>query len=238
MKKSVISGAAAVAIMAATPAFAADTFYTQEKIASAIDIAFGLTATTAYVSRGFDYSNGPAIQGYVEASYDWAYVGVWASSIGGPIIIDDNPNDRAEINVYGGIRPTFGDLSLDIGYARYFYNSTGDLGGEIYGKAEYEFSDLGFTPGFELYWKPQNGGTYGLAKASLALPYDFSLSGGVGTTFAGNVDWNAGLSYTFNDLVTIDGRYYGSNRNETNMFGHKFVASISFDTSWSALSGY
>ena len=236
MKKSVISGAAAVAIMAATPAFAADTFYTQEKIASAIDLAFGMTATTAYVSRGTDYSNGPALQGYVEASYEWVYFGVWASSIGGPNIAD--PNDRAEINVYGGIRPTFGDLSLDVGYARYYYNRTGDLGGEIYAKAEYEITDIGLTPGFEFYWDPQASSTYGVLKASLALPYDFSLSGGVGTNFSGNVDWNAGLSYTFNDLVTIDGRYYGSNRNDPNMFGHKFVASISFDTSWSAIRGY
>jgi len=234
MSRLVFAGAAALALSMAAPAGAADAFYTQapQQVDLAFDVAFGVTATTAYVSRGYDYSNGPAIQGYVEGSFEWVYVGVWASSIGGPNV---NPGDTAEINVYGGIRPTFGDLSLDFGYARYYYNRTGDLGGELYGKASYSFTEIGLTPGFELYWDPQARASYGVAAAALALPYDFELSGGVGSNFSGNVDWNAGVSYTYAETVKLDLRYYGTNRNDPNMFRNKFVASISLDSSISAL---
>jgi len=157
---------------------------------------------------------------------------VWASSVGGPNV---NPGDTAEINVYGGIRPSFGDLSLDIGYARYYYNRTGDIGGEIYGKAYYTFTDIGLTPGIELYWDPAASTNYGVVSAAYALPYDFELSGGVGTNFSGNVNWNAGVSYTFVETVTLDLRYHGTNRNDPNMFRDKFVASISLNSSISAL---
>lgn len=237
MKKIVIAGAAVMAL-ATAPSFAADAIYapaqpsyTPEQADLAIDLAFGITATTAYVSRGYDYSNGPAIQGYVEGSYEWVYIGVWASSLSGPL----SAPDTVEIDFYGGIRPTFGDLSLDIGYARYYYNRTGDAGGEIYGKASYAFTDVGLTPGVELYWDPENRTNYGVASLAYALPYDLELSGGVGTTFRGNVDWNAGISYTYAETVTLDLRYYGSNRNDPDMFRNKFVASISLDSSISAL---
>jgi len=234
MSKLALAGAAALALSMAAPAGAADTVYTEApaEVDLAFDIAFGVTATTAYVSRGYDYSDGPAIQGYIEGSFEWAYVGVWASSVGGPNI---TPGVTAEINVYGGIRPTFGDLSLDLGYARYFYNRTGDIGGEIYGKASYTFTDLGLTPGIELYWDPEAGTNYGVASAAYALPYDFEVSGGVGTNFSGNVNWNAGVSYTYAETVTLDLRYHGTNRNDPAMFRDKFVASISLNSSFSAL---
>lgn len=232
MSKLVLAGVAALAVAAAAPSYAADAFYTPQQADLAIDLAFGVTATTAYVSRGYDYSNGPAIQGYVEGSFEWVYLGVWVSSVDGPLI---DPSDSAEINVYGGIRPTFGDLSLDFGYARYYYNRTGDLGGEFYGKASYAFTDIGLTPGVELYWDPQGGTNYGVANLAYALPYDFEVSGGVGTTFRGNVDWNAGVSYTYAETVKLDLRYYGTNRNDPDMFRNKFVASISLDSSISAL---
>lgn len=231
MRQILFAGAAVLAVAAAAPSQAADAFYTPEQIDSAIDLAFGVTATTAYVSRGYDYSDGPAVQGYVEGSFEWVYLGVWASSLGGPL----SDPDRVEIDVYGGIRPTFGDLSLDLGYARYLYNRTGDCCGELYGKASYAFTDIGLTPGVELYWDPEDGTNYGVANLAYALPYDFELSGGVGTTFRGNVDWNAGISYTYAETVTLDLRYYGSNRNDPDMFRNKFVASISLDSSISAL---
>jgi uncharacterized protein (TIGR02001 family) len=232
MKKLACSCLLAAGIGLAAPVHAADTFYSQAEIDSKIDLAFGVTFTSSYVSRGYDYSAGPALQGYVEGSYDWAYVGVWASSVKGPLI---DPADSAEINLYGGIRPTFGDLTLDLGYARYFYNSTGDLGGELYGKASYEFSDLGLTPGLELYWDPQARTHYGVATASLSLPYDLEVSGGVGTTFRGSVDWNAGISYTYAEALKLDLRYHGSNRNDPDQFRSKFVASVSLESSLSAL---
>jgi uncharacterized protein (TIGR02001 family) len=224
MKKLACACLVAVGLGLSAPANAADAFTSQDEIDSKIDIAFGATFTSRYVSRGETLSNGPALQGYVEASYDWAYAGVWASNV-------SDPFDNVEIDLYAGIRPTFGDLTLDLGYVHYFYDRTGSCCGEIYGKASYDFPH-DFTTGVELYYDPRFKTTYGAATASLALPYDFSVSGGFGTWFDGNRDWNAGISYTYAETLTFDLRYHDSNHSP-----RRFVASVSMDSSLSALRG-
>lgn len=210
---------AASASFAATSAYAADSYATQEEISSAIEVAFGATITSRYVSRGVANSDGPALQAYLEPSYGMFYAGVWASTV------DLDPDD-VEIDLYVGIRPQFGDLSLDIGYVRYLYDNTGDCCGEIYGKADYAFTDA-FSAGVELYFDPENDTTYGVVGAEVGLPYDFTLSGGVGTWFEDDMDWNVGLSYTFEDMITIDARYHDSDHSPA-----RFVASLSFDSSF------
>src|SRR5690606_36714090 len=82
------------AILASGSASAADNVTSQEDIASAIEVAFGVTATTRYISRGVAQSTGPAIQGYIEPSYCIFYSGVWAS------IVDLGTSFCAEIDLY------------------------------------------------------------------------------------------------------------------------------------------
>jgi uncharacterized protein (TIGR02001 family) len=232
LKGLMIGAAAAVAL--ATGARAADTETTQEEIASKFDVAFGAAVTTQYVSRGVQQSDGFAVQGYVEPSYGWFYAGVWASNIG-PVI---SAPDTVEIDLYAGIRPTFGNLSLDFGYAHYLFNVTGTVGGEIYGKASYAFTE-NFSAGVELYQDVINNATYGTVTTEVALPYDFTLSGGLGSNFTtGNVDWNAGVSCTFADTVTLDLRYYGTNGIDDPAFGDRIVATLSLDTAISKLRGH
>ena len=127
--KGLLMGAAAAAAIA-TGAQAADA--TQEEIASKFDVAFGAAVTTQYVSRGVQQSDGFAVRGYIEPSYDMFYAGIWASNIGPTLTAPDT----VEIDLYAGIRPTFGNLSLDFGYAHYLYDQTGTVGGEIYGKVD------------------------------------------------------------------------------------------------------
>lgn len=74
-----------------------------------------------YNFRGITQSNHrPSVQGGFEARYNLdpnlqAYVGVSGESI-------DFPNNAAaEIDLYGGIRPTFGKLALDFGGWEYYY---------------------------------------------------------------------------------------------------------------------
>ena len=78
-----------------------------------------VVVTTALMSdynfRGISQSNHkPSTQGGFEARYNWtpalqSYVGVSGESI-------DFPNNAAaEIDFYGGIRPTFDKLALDFG---------------------------------------------------------------------------------------------------------------------------
>lgn len=210
---------AAATAFASSPALAADSYATQDEIASAIEVGFGAKLTSTYMSRGVAQTTGPAIQGYIEPSYGIFYVGVWASNV-------SFAPDQVEINLYGGIRPQFGALTLDLGYARYYYDRTGDLGGEFYAKANYAFMDE-FSGGVELYYDPTNRTNYGVVSGEVSLPENFAISAGVGTWFDGNYDWNAGVSYTFQELVTLDVRYHDSNHSPS-----RVVASLSFDSSF------
>jgi len=225
----------AAATFLSSSAMAADGGYTQEEIASQFDIAFGAAVTSRYISRGVDQSDGPAFQAYVEPSYGIFYAGVWVSSVDGSFVGID-PNDDFEIDFYAGIRPEFGNLALDLGYARYVYDASGNCCGEFYAKGTYTFTEQ-FSAGGELYFDPDADTVYGVANAAVVLPYDVTLSAAVGTWLddsSDDVDWNIGLSYTIDDTFTIDGRYHDSD----NPANHgRFVVTLSVDTSWSALRG-
>ena len=227
--------AAIVAAALSFPVHAADEVISAadsspEAIQSAIDVAFGAAVTSNYISRGITQSdNKPAFQAYMEATYGIFYAGVWGSTV------DFGDDNKGEIDLSAGIRPEFGKLSLDIGYARYYYTFDGDCCGEAYVKADFAATDS-FTVGGEVFQDFTAKTTYLRAKASYALPQDFELSGGFGTyaQFRQH-DWDVGVSKTFADVATLDLRYHGYNDDvETT---HKFGASLSFDTSLSALSG-
>jgi opacity protein-like surface antigen len=122
MKKLLLSVVAAVAL--ATPALAADM-----KLKAAPppappnpwDLAFGAGLTSDYIFRGISQSNhNPSVNAYFEPRYNVSpylqlYAGVAGSSISFP------NRAAAEIDGYGGIRPTFGPLSLDFGGIVYWY---------------------------------------------------------------------------------------------------------------------
>ncbi len=111
MKKVVLSVVAALAFSAA-PAFAADMPVKAIKAPAAApspwDVAFGAAAMNDYIFRGVTQSNHrPSVSAYVEPRYNITkdiqlYVGTSFETI-------SFPNDaRAEIDFYGGVRPTFG----------------------------------------------------------------------------------------------------------------------------------
>jgi len=123
MKKVVLSVVAAVAL--ATPALAADLKMPVKAPpaapASPWDLAFGDAVMTDYVFRGITQSaHRPSVAAYFEPRYNFSdslqgYVGVSSESI-------DFPNHAAaEVDLYGGIRPTFGKLALDFGAWYYYY---------------------------------------------------------------------------------------------------------------------
>ena len=221
---------AAIATIASTGLSSAADETASEVAQSAIDIAFGATITSNYVSRGLTLSDDrPAFQAYMEASYGIAYAGIWGSTYN---VLDDN---KAEIDLSVGIRPEFGKVSLDIGYARYYYSFDGDCCGEVYAKADFAATDA-ISVGAEIFHDFDAEATYLRANASYALPEDFSVSGGFGGYAQFHqMDWDIGVSKTFKDTVTADLRYYGYDDAVDKT--HKFVAALSFDTSLSALSG-
>ena len=85
------------------------------------DIAFGSSITNDYVFRGITQSNHkPSVGAYFEPRYNVTkdlqlYVGLAGASISFP------NRAAAEIDIYGGIRPTFGMFAFDFGVWGYLY---------------------------------------------------------------------------------------------------------------------
>ena len=85
------------------------------------DIAFGSSIASDYVFRGITQSNHkPSVSAYFEPRYNVTkdlqlYVGLAGASISFP------NRAAAEIDIYGGIRPTFGMFAFDFGVWGYLY---------------------------------------------------------------------------------------------------------------------
>ncbi|MCS3728573.1 TorF family putative porin [Bradyrhizobium betae] len=112
--------------MVAGSAFAADMPVKAKKAPPVVafdpwDVAFGGAIMSDYVFRGITQSNHkPSVTAYFEPRYNLTkdlqlYIGVSGESI-------SFPNRAAgEIDIYGGIRPTFGAFALDVGIWGYLY---------------------------------------------------------------------------------------------------------------------
>ena len=85
------------------------------------DVAFGSAIMNDYIFRGVTQSNHkPSVAAYFEPRYNFtkdfqAYIGVSGESISFP------NRAAAEIDIYGGIRPTFGMFAFDFGLWGYLY---------------------------------------------------------------------------------------------------------------------
>jgi len=126
--------------------------------------SFNIGATSDYVFRGVSQTdNDPAIQGGVDVSWGILYVGIWSSMVD----FDDAPPANAEVDWYGGIRPTwespFGKVNLDFGVIYYSYpganpSAVPGLGDPNFVelKAGYSWSALhpSLVTGTTVYWSP------------------------------------------------------------------------------------
>ena len=122
MKKLVF---AATVLAMAAPAFAADLPVKAVKAPPAPlnpwDIAFGAAVMNDYIFRGITQSNHqPSVAAYFEPRFNvnkdlQLYVGTAGESI------SFANRAAAEVDVYGGVRPTFGAVALDIGLWGYLY---------------------------------------------------------------------------------------------------------------------
>jgi uncharacterized protein (TIGR02001 family) len=194
--KKVLATALVAAAFTATGAYAADLKMVTKAPPAPVavspwDIAFGSWIASDYNFRGVTQSaHKPAVGVYFEPRYNFnanlqGYLGMGGESI-------DFPNHAAaEIDFYGGLRPTFGKLALDIGAWYYWYPggqcfNTGFTGcnpslpngnvvkadvsfWEVYGKATYNVSDA-FSFGGSIYYSPSvlNSGADGEFLAGFA----------------------------------------------------------------------
>src|SRR5262249_35166191 len=123
MKKFILTAVAAVAL--ATPALAADMKVkapaAPEAPPSPWDVAFGGGITSDYIFRGITQSHPkPAVAAYFEPRYNVTKDLQFSAGIASESISFPN-RAAAEVDVFGGFRPTFGPLALDFGVWYYWY---------------------------------------------------------------------------------------------------------------------
>lgn len=231
----------------AAPASAGDLFGRREKAGSIKDapaeepkrlcsFSMNIGGTTDYVFRGISQSyEDPAAQGGVDATCGMFYAGVWGSKV--DFVRPNSPYDdgdaNLEVDLYAGIKPTWGPLTFDLGVIYYWYPGADDLPG-----AELDYVELkggvsgtwnNFSLGGTLFWSPEYTGELGSAiTLEGTAGYTFkaigpvtpTLSALIGTTqfqdSAGDgldyVYWNVGLALAI-DKFTLDFRYWDTNSN-------------------------
>jgi Bacterial protein of unknown function (Gcw_chp) len=188
------------------------------------DIVVTGALMTDYNFRGITQSDHkPSTQAGFEWRYNWtssvqAYAGLSGESI-------DFPNNAAaEIDVYGGIRPTFDKLALDFGFWEYYYP-----GGNCYSTAALcaanggRWGGITGTPPTELF--PTGGNS---TKANDSF-YEFYGK----ATYTFNDQWSAGVQEWYSPSVVNTGAWgWFSTGNVT------FTAPSSWFTAWNGLGGY
>lgn len=188
------------------------------------DVAISAALMTDYNWRGITQSaHNPSSQAGFEVRYTqspmWQYyVGISGESI------DFANNAAAEIDLYGGIRPTFDKLALDFGFWYYAYP-----GGNCYGVAGGGIGGCGGNP----------------AGASVANKNGQPLGGNIAVADASFYEWYAKATYTINDQWAAGVQYYYSpNVSGTGATGNFVTGNVTFTApgSWfpanSGLGGY
>ena len=179
-------------------------------------VTFAVGGATDYELRGVSQTrNRP--QGFASADAELGalgYAGAWASNV------DFGSGTHAEIDLYGGVRPKLGLVTLDLGFIRYAY------AGQRSGPHE-DYTELKLAPSMALgpatfgaawYHSEDSFGRSGPSnylEANASLPIGaspFSLSGAVGRQqVKGPADystWNLGVSYALRPHLGFDLRYW------------------------------
>jgi uncharacterized protein (TIGR02001 family) len=244
--------------LSASPALAADVLEpaapaaeTPAADAWVFDASFNASLTSDYMFRGITQTDhDPALQATLEPTYGIFYGGIFVSNVD-----FRTPDPDVEFDLYAGIRPQFGRLSTDFGYVHYFYPQTPEIEyGEGYGISSISPMEA-LQVGSAVYYAPDYSQTgdysfYLEGNATVSLPHDISLSGALGAQMYGPgvglsdyTTWNVGASYTWK-AVTFDLRYYdtdistetcGAEYPSDDSCDARIVATLSVDTSWSAL---
>ncbi len=205
MKKVVLSVVAALAVSAAVPAFAADMPVKAAKVAPAAepspwDIAFGAAIMNDYVFRGVTQSgHKPSVAAYFEPRYNINSNFQLYAGLSGESIKFAN-NAAAEIDLYGGVRPTFGPLAFDFGFWYYYYP-----GGNCYGR------------------RPLS-----LQRPRLTADLRFSRRGNVAKSVASFYEVYGKVAYTWTDWVFGANFYYSPNFLNTGADGEYLSGTIKF----------
>ncbi len=204
MKKVVLSVVAVLALSAA-PALAADMPVkaapapAPAAAPSPWDLAFGSAIMSDYMFRGITQSDHkPSVAAYFEPRYNITKDVQLYAGISGESIKFAN-NAAAEIDFYGGIRPTFGPVAFDVGFWYYYYP-----GGQCYGTGPTQSLSAGCISG--------------------GIP----LNGNVAKADASFYEVYGKVTYTWTDWAFGANEYYSPNFLNTGAWGNYASGTIKF----------
>lgn len=186
--------------VAVTAALAAPSAFAQTPAAPASPWSFNVGVTSDYLFRGISQTHGrPAIQAGIDYLHGSGfYVGAWASSI--TWVKDWTGSGSVEIDVYGGIKNSFGggNWNYDVGYIAYNYPGKGSSipftlanpnTQELYGAIGYKFLTVKYSHATSSHFIGWYGGA-GLnekTRGSGYLELNANYDAGGGWTLIGHV---------------------------------------------------
>jgi uncharacterized protein (TIGR02001 family) len=238
--KATILGAGALALMAGSAIAADAPVYTKAPppvgkapVGSMFVVEYGGWVASDYVFRGTSQSDrGPSAGASFTAVWNNAfYLGVGGAAISWPSSATFLLSDpSAEIDLYGGVRASFGKWSFDVGAIYYYYPKEvffqSDFW-EIYAIAKYAVNDQ-LTVGGAINYSPDYlnygiSGTAGVLNFAYTVPtsyadLSFYTSAELGYVWLGGTSnagiyvpdyahWNAGFGWTWKN-ITLDLRYH------------------------------
>ena len=227
--KVLLLASAAAVLITGAPVRAADMSAPVATDKHEWDVAFGVTITSDYISRGYTQTDGgAAVQPWAELDIGKFYAGYWGSNVSNKVSAAPTGVDAWESDLSIGVRPTWGPVNFDFGYVRYVYSNQAFFPdyGELYAKASFNPVEP-VTIGGSIFYDPDHSATYVEANGAYTFHTNWSVSGAVGVTGGSSsvTSWNAGLSWSPYDWLKLDGRYYGGPT------ANKFVVALSLSSS-------
>jgi uncharacterized protein (TIGR02001 family) len=177
---------------------------------------FNIGANSDYEFRGVSQTNNKgSIFGGADLTIEGiGYAGVWLSNV------DFLNGTKMEYDLYAGIRPVVGPVTVDLGVIRYGYTSQPSGPREVYTewKVAPSMAVGPATVGLAYYYSDNFFGETGAAnyyELNGSMPIGktpFSVSGAIGKQqVKGPLDyttWNLGVGYALNSHIGFDLRYW------------------------------
>ena len=213
LKLSFLAAAAAFAMAGAARADDAPAAPAEVKPLVAV---FNIGANSDYEFRGVSQTNNKgSIFGGADLTIEGiGYAGVWLSNV------DFLNGTKMEYDLYAGIRPVVGPVTVDLGVIRYGYTNQPSGPREVYTewKVAPSMAVGPATVGLAYYYSDNFFGETGAAnyyELNGSMPIGktpFSVSGAIGKQqVKGPLDystWNLGVGYALNSHIGFDLRYW------------------------------
>ncbi len=196
---------------------------------------FNIGANSDYEFRGVSQTNNKAsIFGGADLTIEGiGYAGIWLSSV------DFLNGTKMEYDIYAGIRPVVGPVTVDLGVIRYGYTSQPPGPKEVYTewKVAPSMAIGPATVGLAYFYSDNFFGETGAAnyyEINASMPIGktpFSVSGAVGKQqVKGPLDystWNLGVGYALNSHIGFDLRYWDTDEHSFgSIYKSKLVISV------------